>query len=457
MWGIASVHPTSFLRTVTFRIVILQAMLFAMVVAGLFSLVWDEVREYVEDQSRRTVEVESASLQQAVHDGTLAAQIHQRMTAVPVGPDYFLLSSRDGVKIAGNLIFSPKVAGWQTLPLTGAKGKHKGHANHVELLVTALKDGNWLTVGRDNRDTGELDEDLSRYFRFSVGVMVLFATLSGALAGYIFVKRVDRLGSMAEQILAGEASGLITLVPSGAEFARLAGRLNRMLERIRILMDNMRQVSNDIAHDLRTPLTRLRQRLESAHLGTQDATALGETIEHSIADVDDVLATFGALLRISRIEAMERQAGFTPFNLSELFASMVEAYSPVAEDHGKCVVADIAQGVQSRGDRALLTQMLSNLIENAIHHTPQGTRIVISLRQEAAGLVACVEDDGPGIPNEHREHVFRRFFRLDSSRSSSGSGLGLALVAAVADLHRIVIELCDRRPGLSVTMRFPGA
>lgn len=428
-----------------------------MVVAALFSLVWDEVRDYVEEQSHRTVEVETASLLQAVHDGTLAAQIHQRMTAVPVGPDYFLLTNREGVKIAGNLVFSPKVAGWQTLPLTGARGKHKFHANHVELLVTALEDGNWLTVGRDNRDTGELDEDLSRYFRFSVGFMVLFATLSGALAGYIFVKRVDRLGSQAEQILAGEASGLIEHVPGGAEFARLAGRLNRMLGRIGMLMDNMRQVSNDIAHDLRTPLTRLRQRLESAHLGTQDAATLGDAIEHSIADVDGVLATFGALLRISRIEAMERQAGFTPLSLSEMFTSMVEAYAPVAEDHGKRVIADIAPSVQSRGDRALLKQMLSNLIENAIHHTPPGTCIAISLRQEPNGLVASVEDDGPGIPSQHHEHVFRRFFRLDSSRSSAGSGLGLALVAAVADLHRIVIDLRDRRPGLAVMMRFPSA
>lgn len=447
--------PTSFLRTVTFRIVLLQAVLFALVVSALFSLVWGEVRSYVEDQTRRAVEVESASLLQAVHDGTLAAQIHQRMTAVPVGPDYYLLSNSKGQKIAGNLIFEPQVAGWQTVPLVGAKGRHKGHANHVELFVTALDDGNWLTVGRDNRDAGELDEDLSRYFRFSVIVVMIFAILSGALAGYLFVKRVDRISSQAERIVAGEVSGLLEHAPGGAEFARLSGRLNRMLERIRILMDNMRQVSNDIAHDLRTPLTRLRQRLESAYLGEQDAVVLREAIEHSIAEVDDVLATFGALLRISRIEARERQAGFTPVNLSELFASMVEAYSPVAEDQGKQVLANIAPNVESRGDRSLLTQMLSNLIENAIHHTPDGTHIAVSLRHDSDGFVACIEDDGPGIPQQHRDHVFRRFFRLDSSRSSSGSGLGLALVAAIADLHRIPLTLLDRQPGLAVVMRFP--
>jgi signal transduction histidine kinase len=451
------VLPTNFLRTVTFRIAFLQALLFAAVVAGLFSFVWSEVRDYVEEEAHRSVEVETASLLQAVHDGTLAAQIHQRMTAVPVGQDYYLLSSHDGTKIAGNLNFSPKIAGWQTLPLTGAEGKHAWHANHVELLVTPLQGGNWLTVGRDNRNAGELDEDLSRYFRFSVIFMVLFATLSGALAGYVFVKRVDRLGGEAERILTGDASGSIQQVPGGAEFARLAGRLNRMLARIHILMDNMRQVSNDIAHDLRTPLTRLRQRLESARLGKQDAATLAQAIDDSIVDVDDVLTTFGALLRISRIESMERQAGFAPLDLSDLFASIVDVYAPVAEDHGKNITADIAPCIQSRGDRALLTQMLSNLIENAIQHTPPGTQIAVSLQHESGDVLGSVKDDGAGIPSEHHEHVFRRFFRLDSSRSSAGSGLGLALVAAVADLHRILIDLCDCRPGLAVTMRFPNA
>ena len=435
--------------------VLLQAALFALIVAGLFSFVWDEVRTYVEDQSHRSVEVATASLLEAVPDGTLAKQVGQRATAAKAGADYYLVSNSEGRRIAGNLVFDPKKTGWQTATLTGARGKHKGHAHHVELLVTRLADGSWLTVGRDNRDVGELDEDLSRFFRFSVGGMLAFALLFGAVAGLIFVRRVDRLSSQAERIVAGEITGPLEHPPRGAEFARLAGRLNTMLERIAVLMDNMRQVSNDIAHDLRTPLTRLRQRLEAAQLGSQDAATLRAAIDHSMTDVDDVLTTFGALLRISRIEARERQAGFAQLNLSELFASMVEAYSPVAEDNGKQVLSDIAPDIQARGDRALLAQMLSNLIENAIHHTPAGARIEVSLRNDAKGLVGCVEDNGPGIPQQHHGHVFRRFFRLDSSRTSAGSGLGLALVAAVADLHRVAIELYDRGPGLSVQMRFP--
>ena len=448
-------HPTSFLRTVTFRIVLLQAALFTVVVALLFSLVWRELHSYVEYQARTDVQKELLTLREAEYDGTLAAQTQQRMSAEPTDADYYLLSDRLGNKIEGNLVYRPRSAGWQSVPLTGAKGRHKDHAHNVELLVTRLADGNWLTVGRDRREIGELDEDLSRYFRNCIGVMVIFALLSGAVAGHLFVKRVDSLSGEAEQIVMGERAGPLTPRRHGAEFERLAGRLNRMLERIRILMENMRQVSNDIAHDLRTPLTRLRQRLETAQLGPNDPILLREAIEHSLAEVDDVLATFGALLRISRVEARERQDGFLAVNLSELFASMVEAYVPVAEDHGKRVCADIAPDLQSRGDRALLAQMLSNLIENAIHHTPAGTHIAVTLRQDAGGCTGSVEDDGPGIPARHHGEVFRRFFRLDSSRSSSGCGLGLALVSAVADLHRIAIDLRDRAPGLAVSMHFP--
>lgn len=450
-------HPTSFLRTVTFRIVLLQAALFTVVVVVLFGLVRRELHGYVEYQARTDVEKELVSLREAEHDGTLAAQIHQRMSAAPTGADYYLLSDANGRKIEGNLVYRPRTAGWQSSPLTGARGRHKDHAQRVELLVTELADGNWLTVGRDFREIGELDEDLSRYFRNCIATMIALALLSGAVAGHLFVKQVDSLSGEAEQIVMGELAGPLTQRRRGAEFQRLAGRLNRMLERIRILMENMHQVSNDIAHDLRTPLARLRQRLESAHLGPDDPVLLRDAIERSLADVDGVLATFGALLRISRVEARERRAGFHALNLSELFASLVEAYGPVAEDHGKRVRADITPDLHARGDRALLAQMLSNLIENAIHHTPAGTDIAITLRTDGGHFTGSVEDDGPGIASQHHHAVFRRFFRLDSSRSSAGCGLGLALVSAVADLHRIALELRDRAPGLAVHMRFPAA
>jgi signal transduction histidine kinase len=448
------VRPANFIQTASFRVAALQAFLFAVVVAALFSLVWKEIHAYVADQLRVAVEVETASLREAAQAGTLEPQIRQRLVVRPLGPDYYLLSDANGNRIIGNLQFKPRVAGWQRVPFHGAHGLHKGHAKQVDLYVIPLGDGRWLTVGRDNRDIGELDENLTRYFFFSVGVAMLFALLSGGIAGHFFMKTVDRLTGRAERIVTGEEPGPLQLDRGGIEFVRLAGRLDRILSRVHTLMENMRQVSNDIAHDLRTPLTRLRQRLESASAPGTDTAFQRLSIERSIADVDDVLATFSALLRISRIQARERQAGFAPLDLSELFASMAEVYGPVAEDSGHIVTAQVQSGLDFKGDRTLLTQMLSNLIENAIHHTPAGTRINLSLSASPEGVVGCVEDTGPGIPAAEHKRVFQRFVRLDSSRTSPGSGLGLSLVAAIAELHRIPVTLGNRQPGLAVMLRF---
>lgn len=447
-------RPISFVRTATFRMAILQAMLFACVVAGLFGLVWREIHAYVADQMRTAVQIETASLREAARDGMLAPQIRQRLSVKQEGADYYLLSDERGQRIAGNLRFHPTAAGWQRVPIHDTTGIHAHHATQVDLLVTPLDDGHWLTVGQDNRDIGELDEDLGRYFFVSVGAAMLFALLSGGIAGHVFVKSVDSLSARAERIVAGEEAGPLRLKRGSEEFVQLTARLNRMLERMHTLMENMRQVSNDIAHDLRTPLTRLRQRLESACDEQHEPAQQRQTIERCIVEVDQVLATFGALLRISRIQARERRAGFTPVDLSELFTSMAEVYRPVAEDVGRIVDANIQPGLAFKGDRALITQMLANLIENAIHHTPMGTRITVSLMQTMQGVVGCIEDTGPGIPAEAHQRVFNRFVRLDSSRSSPGSGLGLALVAAIAQLHRIPLHLADRQPGLAVEMRF---
>ncbi|WP_233840173.1 HAMP domain-containing sensor histidine kinase [Dyella sp. 2HG41-7] len=433
---------------------VLQAMLFACVVAGLFGLVWREIHTYVDDQLRTAVQVETASLREAARDGMLEPQIRQRLSVKQEGADYYLLSDAHGERVAGNLSFLPTVAGWQRVPIHDTIGIHAHHATDVDLLVTPLDGGHWLTVGRDNRDIGELDENLSRYFFVSVGTAMLFALLSGGIAGHVFVKSVDSLSARAERIVTGEEFGPLRLKRGSEEFVQLAGRLNRMLERMHTLMENMRQVSNDIAHDLRTPLTRLRQRLESAYDEHHEPDRQRLTIERCIAEVDQVLATFGALLRISRIQARERQAGFTPMDLSDLFVSIAEVYRPVAEDAGRSVDANVQPGLAFKGDRALLTQMLANLIENAIHHTPAGTRITVSLMHTMQGIVGCIEDTGPGIPAVARTRVFHRFVRLDSSRTSPGSGLGLALVAAIADLHRIPLNLLDRQPGLAVEMRF---
>ncbi|WP_266169492.1 sensor histidine kinase [Dyella subtropica] len=435
---------------------LLQALLFAAVVTALLGIVWWSVNTYAEAQLHDKVQTDMASLLQAAADGTVSVQIRQRVAVMPVGPDYYLLADADGRRIAGNLSYRPRTPGWHEVPLQGALGKDKGDADHVHLYATRLADGRWLVAGSDNRNVVELGEILSqRFLRVGLAAVVL-VLLIGGLGSWIYLRRIDALGELAEHALEGKREIVIAGSGRGDEFDRLATRLNRMLTRMRTLMDGMRQVSQDVAHDLRTPLTRVRQRLEASLEPDIEIPALRDSVEQSLVDMDALLATFSALLRIASVESRQRLAGFEELDLSSVFDVIAETYRPVAEDRGQQLQAQIATGSRLRGDRALLTQMLANLVENALHHTPPGTHIRLALQAAHGHLIGRVVDTGPGIPTEAREKVLRRFVRLDSSRSTPGCGLGLALVAAVADLHDIQLTLGDAQPGLQVELRFPG-
>jgi signal transduction histidine kinase len=218
-------------------------------------------------------------------------------------------------------------------------------------------------------------------------------------------------------------------------------------------MEGLRQVSNDIAHDLRTPLTRLRQRLELARRRATTVEAYQAAIDGSIEHVDQILETFGALLRIAQIEGKSRRSTFTDIDLSELMLSMAETYQPVAEERAQRLEADVGPGLTIRGDRDLLMQLFANLIENAIRHAPERATIALEARRIDGGIEMVVRDDGPGIPAVFHDRVFQRFFRLEESRTTPGSGLGLSLVAAIATLHGIELRLGDNMPGLIVSLR----
>jgi signal transduction histidine kinase len=235
---------------------------------------------------------------------------------------------------------------------------------------------------------------------------------------------------------------------------QLAINLNAMLDRIEVLLDSLKRVSDDIAHDLRTPLSRLRRGLESARESARAQKDCGPELEDAITEVDAILETFSALLRIAQIEAGTRRAAFGEVNLRQVATDAVQTYVAVAEDRRQQVSADLDGTVTVQGDRELLTQMIVNLIENSIRHCPAGTRISVRLASESEGPVLTVSDNGPGIPPAEREKVLRRFYRLETSRTTPGSGLGLALVKAVADLHGAGLDLANNAPGLRVTVRF---
>ena len=383
--------------------------------------------------------------------GRLLADPGQRTDA------YYLLVDRDGRRLAGNAPAVPDRTGWVDMPLSPrvtSRGRPKNHEHVLRGRAQHVADGALLYVGYDVHRTGEVTEVIVRGFAVCLASTVAVGVALSLLTSLLVLRRVEAIGAASREIMAGDLARRIPVGRRGDEFDRLAGLLNAMLDRIGELVEDVRQVTNDIAHDLRTPLARLRQRLETAR---RKATSVGEyeaATEAAIAETDAVLATFTAMLRIAQIEAGTRRAGFAPVDLSRLVAELAETYAVVAEDRGQSLRASVEPGVEVTGDRELLGQMVANLIENALTHTPPGSRVEVALARDAGGPVATVADDGPGVPAAMRERVLKRFVRLEASRSTPGSGLGLASVAAIARLHGIGLALADNRPGLRVTLRF---
>jgi signal transduction histidine kinase len=243
----------------------------------------------------------------------------------------------------------------------------------------------------------------------------------------------------------------------GDEFDHLAVSLNAMLDRIQTLMEGLRQVTTDVAHDLRTPLTRLRQRLELAQRPGVDSDTLRAVLDATRQDIDGILEIFSALLRIAQIESGVRKAGFTEVNVSDLLRNVLEVYRPALEEKGQQMQEAIDGDLAIRGDRELLMQLFANLLENAIRHSPAGAQLALVAQRRSNMVEVTVADNGPGIPEALRSKVLQRFFRLETSRTTPGSGLGLSLAAAVATLHDARLELSDNGPGLRVTVALQSA
>jgi signal transduction histidine kinase len=369
---------------------------------------------------------------------------------------YVLLQERVKGKLAGNLPSSGPLLGLfsfsrpRALPAKDHEDRH-GPKSRVTILGRGsyIGDGVYLFVGRDTAQIAATTERISKAFAWIAGATLAFAVGGGIFFSVQFMRRIDAITRTCRAIVAGKFNDRIALRGSGDELDGLAAAINDMLDRISALLDNLRQVSSDVAHDLRSPLTRLRNRLEETRVNSVTTGDYASAVSGALEDTDRLLAIFAALLRISQIESGTRVAAFSEVSLSEILENIYEMYRPVAEDQHQSLTARIEKNLLIRGDAELLTQMFSNLIENAIRHTPRNTNIVISLEATETAVVASISDDGDGIPPREREKVFRRFYRLTSSRSTPGNGLGLALVAAIANLHHAKIEIFDNHPGSS--------
>ncbi|MBS0360273.1 MAG: HAMP domain-containing histidine kinase, partial [Proteobacteria bacterium] len=317
--------------------------------------------------------------------------------------------------------------------------------------------GHRLLVGDDEDRVEALDGAVLRLFALALAAVVILGVAGGYALSLDVNRRLAAISGAAEAIIVdGDLARRVPVRGSDDDLDRLAGALNRMLDRIAALMDSLKQVSSDIAHDLRTPLTRLRQKLEAGLARPDDREA---ALEGALADLDSILETFAALLRIAQIEGGARRAGFRPCDLGELARHVTEAFAPSAEDQRQALAFEPAEGdaVLVDGDAELLTQLLVNLVENALRHAGPDARIVVRVARDSRGAMLSVIDNGPGVPAGERERLFDRFYRLERSRSTPGSGLGLALVAAVARLHGAEVVLAPARPGLEARVSFPEA
>jgi len=396
----------------------------------------------------------------------LSSAVAERM-AQPAQPFRYSLEDASGRMLVGDFPNTPPPRGGRSdtaIPIGAPGGDVDEHRHLYRALGVALKDGGFFFLAEDAHPLEELREFLLGAFGWGAGATLLLAVLGsmGMSAGVL--RRVEAINRASERIMAGELHRRLPTTTgvrsgSGDELDRLAANLNVMLDRIEVLVQGLRQVSTDIAHDLRTPLGRLRRILESARENAlvQPESAVVPVIDQAIEEADGLLNTFGALSRIAQIEAGASRRGFGPVDLSAVLEDVLEVYAPAAEEKDQTLTRQIPAGVAVLGDRALLVQMLANLVENAIQHSSSGAHIEVALRAagDREGPQVTIGDDGPGIPEAERDKVFRRFYRLDTSRSTAGNGLGLALVAAVVDLHGANIRLSDNPPrGLCVTLIF---
>lgn len=435
----------------TFGLSATVSIVFALATAIIGLLVYDVAHEALEEQLDHRVAIETQALL-ALPGGyrldMLAAAIERREAARSTSSLDYILVDAAGRRIAGSLDAEvPAKTGYEEFLYHGA-----GH-RIAQALATRLPDGGMLVVAADRAIIDETDVMILRVFAAAFGATLLLGALAAWTIGAVTRHRLERIDRAAQAIIDGDFGRRMPIDASGSEFDRLSATLNEMLDRIGALMDNLRQVSSDVAHDLRTPLTRLKNRLEEAQAdgATHDRDA---AIAAASQQAEELLEIFGALLRISEVEAMGVREQFRPIPLGRVIDELLDTYRPDAEASGHALQAQVAPDILIDGDRRLLQQMVSNLLDNALRHTPAGTRITITLDTSDDGEVTLtVADDGPGVPATDRTRLFQRFSRSERSRSSDGHGLGLALVAAIAAAHHGASDIPEQA-GFAVRIRF---
>ncbi len=385
---------------------------------------------------------------------SLVTALHRRLADTVDNDGIYLLRDPLGNRVTGNLDRWP--AGlddtdvWYRLPVT-----RQGAGSLALLRAYRLAGGGDLLVGRDVQGMAQLRAVLQGGLFWAMVLMVALAILGALVIRSLFRRMIRDISDTTRAIALGDLTRRIPKTGDGDEFDELADIINEMLDRIARLMDGVRQVSNAIAHDLRTPITRARNRLEDASLHARTEDDLHSAIERATLDLDGIVGVFEALLRIAEIEAGSRRAAFAPIDLTPMLHDIDELYRAVAEERGLVLETAIAEDLRLLGDRQLVQQAVANLLDNALKFAMPETVITFVARAADGIIDISIADRGPGISPEDRRRATERFFRAETARNTSGSGLGLALVSAVAQLHNGTLTLADNHPGLRATILLP--
>jgi signal transduction histidine kinase len=385
---------------------------------------------------------------------SLVIAIQNRLADNPDGDGIYLLLDTHGARIIGNLDHWPdglsQTDSWYELPVT-----RQGAGSTALLRAYALSNGDQMLVGRDVRARSQLRGVLRQGLLSAMALMCVLGFAGAVVIRTLFRRMIQDIAATTRAISHGDLTRRVPKTGDGDEFDELAEIINDMLDRITRLMDGVREVSNSIAHDLRTPITRARTKLEDAAIHADSADELKAAIERATDDLDGVVAVFQALLRIAEIEAGARRSAFAKIDLAPLLEDIDDLYHAVAEERGLNLRTSIASPLLLLGDRELIQQAVTNLLENALKFSPAGTTISFQAVLSGTTIEITVADHGPGISEEDRLRATERFFRAESARSTSGSGLGLPLVSAVAQLHNGVLSLTDNHPGVRAVILLP--
>jgi signal transduction histidine kinase len=454
------------LRTTAFKLTLVYLGVFVLFAASLLGYFALNTRRLITEQITATVNGEVNGLSEQYGQGGLRRLVNVvDVRSRRPGSSLYLVTTPSGEGLAGNVgSLEPGVLdrpGW--LETNYHRLEAPEGAEHRALVrVVQLPGGFHLLVGRDLDERERLFGIIVNAGQWSLALVIALGLVGGFFVSRRVLSRIDAMTGTAQTIMAGDLSGRLPVAGTGDELDRLADNVNAMLERIEALMRGLKEVSDNIAHDLKTPLTRLRNRCEQALRSASGEASYRAALESTIAESDDLIRTFDALLMIARAESGQARENMTDFDASEIARDVGELYEPVADEKGIALKIDAPAAAPVRGNRELVSQALANLIDNAIKYAgPNGkvngvpAEIVVKAGNDGERITLSVADHGPGIPDADRGRVVERFVRLEQSRSEPGSGLGLSLASAVARLHGGELKLEDNHPGLRTTIALP--